>query len=80
MDVAEYKIRPSKHFVIGWMRKWDCNIEDLKSMIENAYEMEKINKTKYETYTRVKGKSRKLIFIKDDELKEIFVITGAEGK
>lgn len=49
-------------------------------MIEHAYKIEKMNKKKYETYTRVKGKSRKLIFIKDDELKEIFVITGAEGK
>ena len=31
-------------------------------------------------YIRAKGKSRKLILIKDDEYKEVFIITGAEGK
>jgi acyl-CoA-binding protein len=39
-----------------------------------------VGKYKYEAYFRVKGKSRKLIFIRDEEYKEIFIITGAEGK
>lgn len=80
MDAKDYKIRPSKHFISTWMRKWDADVETLRDMIENAYKLEKMSKNKYESYTRTKGKSRKLIFIKDDEYKDIFVITGAEGK
>ncbi|MBI2140323.1 hypothetical protein HYU14_05340 [Candidatus Woesearchaeota archaeon] len=80
MDIEGYRIRPSKHFVLGWMRKWDYTTDDLRPLIENAYTIDKVGKWKYESYTRAKGKSRKLIFIKDDEFKEIFIITGAEGK
>jgi len=80
MDIIGYKIRPSKHFMQTWMRKWDYDIYSLKDTLENAYKVEKIGKNKYESYTRTKGKSRKLIFVKDDEYKEIFIITGAEGK
>ncbi len=80
MDTEGYRIRPSKHFILGWMRKWDCDTDKLRSLIENAYKVEKVGRYKYESYTRSKGKSRKLIFIKDDTYKEIFIITGAEGK
>jgi len=48
--------------------------------LENAYKTDKVGKNKYEAYVRTKGKSRKLIFIKDEEYKEIFIIMGAEGK
>ncbi|MBU0930298.1 MAG: hypothetical protein KJ623_04485 [Nanoarchaeota archaeon] len=80
MDIIGYKIRPSKHFVLGWMRKWDYDIYSLKGILEKAEKIEKVGKYKYEVYIKAKGKSRKLIFIKDDEYKEIFIITGAEGK
>jgi len=80
MDIAGYKIRPSKHFILTWMRKWDYDVDALKNLLEKAYKIEKVGKHKYESYTTTKGKSRKLIFIKDDEYKEIFIITGAEGK
>jgi hypothetical protein len=80
MDIGEYKIRPSKHFVLTWMRKWDYDIYSLKNALENAYKIDKVGRNKYEVYIRTKGKSRKLIFVKDDEYKEIFIITGAEGK
>jgi len=79
MDVDGYKIRPSKHFIITWMRKWELGIEELRALIENAHKVERVGKNKYESYTKVKGKSRKLIFIKDEDYKEIFIITGAEG-
>lgn len=62
------------------MRKWDYNIENLREFLENAYKTEKVGKYKYECYNRSKGKSRKLILIKDEEYKEIFIITGGEGK
>ncbi len=80
MDITNYKIRPSKHFISTWMRKWNYDIYSLINLIENAYKIDKVRKNKYESYTRSKGKSVKLIFIKDDEYKEIFIITGAEGK
>ncbi len=80
MDFKGYKIRPSKHFILTWMRKWDYDNHALRQALENAYKVEKVGKRKYEAYTRKKEKSQKLIFIKDEERKEIFIITGAEGK
>ena len=80
MDIKDYKIRPSKHFILTWMRKWDYDINTLKDALENAYKINKVGKQKYEVYTRAEKKSRKLIIIKDDKYKEIFIITGAEGK
>jgi hypothetical protein len=80
MNIEGYKIRPGKHFILNWMRKWNYDIYSIKSALENAYKIEKVGKNKYESYTREKGRSRKIIFIKDDDYKEIFIITGAEGK
>ena len=80
MDISEYKIYVSKHFALPWMRKWDYDKELLRKDLESAYKVDKIGKTKYEAYIRAKGKSRKLILINDDNYKEIFIITGAEGK
>ena len=80
MDLKEYKIRSSKHFILTWMRKWDYDNHALRQALENAHKVEKVGKRKYEAYTRKKEKSRKIIFIKDEERKEIFIITGAEGK
>ena len=80
MDIIKYKIRPSKHFILTWMRKWDYDIYSLRNALEKAYKINKVGKNKYEAYIRTKQKSRKLIFIKDEEYKQIFIITGAEGK
>jgi len=80
MDLIGYEVRPSKHFILTWMRKWDWDIYSLRKAIENADKIEKVGKTKYEAYIKTRGSSKKLIFIKDDDYKEIFIITGAEGK
>lgn len=80
MNYRDYRIRPSKHFILTWMRKWDYDIDSLRNALENSYKLVKVGKYKYESYFRHKGKSRKLIFVKYDEHKEIFIITGAEGK
>ena len=80
MDFSGYSFRPSKHFVLTWMRKWDYDIDSLRAALENAYKITKVGKCKYEAFVRSKGKSRKLIFIRDEEYKEVFIITGAEGK
>lgn len=80
MNIEGYKIRPSKHFISTWMRRWDYDIRALANALENAYKTKKVGKYKYEAYFKSKEKSRKLVFIKDEEYKEIFIITGAEGK
>ncbi len=80
MDLKEYKIRPTKHFILDYMRRWDYNVDSLKVALENAYQIDKVGKCKFEAYVRAKGKSRKIIFVKDDDCKEIIVISGAEGK
>ena len=80
MDTKDYAIRPSKHFILTWMRKWGYDVDSLTIALESAYKVVKVRKRKYEVDIRAKGKSRKLIFIKDEEYKEIFIITGAEGK
>lgn len=80
MNIDDYKIRPIKHFILTWMRKWNLDISSLRDFIQKAYKIERIGKEKYESYTSFKQKSRKLIFVKDDDYKEIFIITGAEGK
>lgn len=80
MDISNYKIMASKHFTLTWMRKWDFDNDALRSSLENAYKLEKVGKNKYEANFRHKGKSKKLIFVVDEEYKEVFIITGAEGK
>jgi len=80
MDLIGYEVRPSRHFILTWMRKWDWDIYSLRKAIENADKIEKVGKTKYEAYIKTKMGSKKLIFIKDDDYKEVFIITGAEGK
>lgn len=80
MDILNYKIRPSRHFILTWMKKWDYDPYSLRNALENAYKVDKVGKYKYEAYVKASKKSRKFIFIKDEEYKEIFIITGAEGK
>jgi len=79
MDTAGYSIRPSKHFIMDYMRKWDYDIPTLQEALETAYKVVKVGRRKYEAYVRKKGKSRKIIFVKDDEARELFIISGAEG-
>lgn len=79
MDVSGYQIRPTKHFMAGWMRRWRYTIDDLYLAFENAYKVEKVGKRKYEVYFREKGKSRKLICTKNEKYKDSIIITGAEG-
>lgn len=80
IEFSDYQIRPSKHFILGWMRKWSWDLTDLKNALDESYRLEKVGKCKYELYTKNKGKSKKIIFVVDEDYKEIFIITGAEGK
>ena len=69
--------QPSKHFRNTWLRKWDWDVNDLRSALIRA-RIEKVGKSKYEAYVKDKKGSRKIIFVYTGD--EIFVITGAEGK
>ncbi len=80
MDISGYQVMPSKHFAVTWMRKWNYSIESIKKALEAAYRVEKVGKIKYEVYFRDKGESRKFILVKNEEYREIFIITGAEGR
>ena len=74
----DYKIRPSKHSVLSWMRKWDWDIHSIRNALNKAT-IRKVGKNKFEAYVPAKNKTRKLIFIKYDDIKQLFIITGAEG-
>ena len=30
MNIENYKIRPSKHFILSWMKKWNFDIDSLR--------------------------------------------------
>lgn len=73
----EFKV--SKHFRDTWMRKWNCDITDLRNACLEA--KKKINigkKGKYEVFIKLKGKDCKLIMntLYSDS---IYIISGAEG-
>lgn len=80
IDYDAYEIKPSKHFVMDYMRKWVFDIEDVRNALKKAYKLNKVGKIKYESYTRIRGESKKIIFVVYEDEKQIFIISGAEGK
>ncbi len=80
MDIKGCEIRPTKHFALSWMRKWGYDIPALTNAIQKATRIDKVGKSKYEAYVQLKHGGIKIIFIKDEETKQIIVITGAEGR
>jgi len=80
LDYDVYEIKPSKHFVMNYMRKWGFDIEDIRNALKKSYKLEKVGKIKYEAYTKVSGESKKIIFVVYEGEKQIFIISGAEGK
>lgn len=71
------EIKPSKHFRNTWLRKWDWDINQLRSALMSA-KIEQVGKNKYEAYVKDKKGGRKIIFVYTGD--EISIITGAEGK
>ena len=61
------------------MRKWNCDVIDIRMACFEAKKIQKIGKRgKFEIYTTIKGREVKSIinvYYED----EIFIITGAEG-
>ena len=71
------EILPSKHFRNTWLRKWNWNMNDLRSALMNAEKIDKVGKLKYEAYIKDKRGSKKIIFFYDEE--KILIITGSES-
>ena len=69
-------INLSKHFRNTWMRKWNWDMNYLRSALTETYKIDKVGNNKYEAYTKKGGKNRKIIFTIIND--EIFIITGAE--
>ena len=80
IDYDDYEIKPSKHFVMDYMRKWGFDIEDIRETLKKAYKLDKVGKIKYEAYSRIRSNSKKIIFVVYEDEKQIFIISGAEGK
>ena len=69
----------SKHFRNTWMRKWSCDLHELRLACIESKKIQPIGKKgKIEIYTNLKGRKIKIIasIMYEDE---IFIITGAEG-
>ncbi|OLS18622.1 MAG: hypothetical protein HeimC3_49000 [Candidatus Heimdallarchaeota archaeon LC_3] len=73
------EFKPSKHFRNTWMRKWNCDLSDIRIGCLEANKIQKIGKSgKYEIFFRIKNKKVKII-ISCKYVDEIFIISGAEG-
>ena len=79
IDFDKLEIKPTKHFALGWMRKWGFDINDIRNALKEA-KIEKIGKTKYEAYFGNKNKGKKLIYVINEEENKLLIITGVEGK
>lgn len=77
IDFATVEIRPTKHCILTWLRKWDWGIEEVRNGLTTAYKIDKVGNNKYEAYCNCGKKSRKLIFARHESA--IVIITCAEG-
>jgi len=78
-DPYKCKIRPSKHFVRDYMRRWNWDIEDVRIAISKANKIDKVGKSKYEIWTTHGGNRKLICVLYESEPREIFIISGAEG-
>lgn len=77
-DVAQVEIVATKHFALGWMRKWGWNVYVLRDAIRDAYKIEKVGKNKFEIYVQKSG-YKKIITAYYDAENKLVCITGSEG-
>lgn len=77
-DPDGVQLEPSKHFRNAKMRKWDWDVQDIRSALRNPVRVVSRGRTKYEVWVR-KGGSKKLVlsFVRGSGF--VFVITGTEG-
>jgi len=77
-DPDEVHIVASKHFRKTWMRRWGWDYADVRDALRNAHRVARAGRTKWEAFVRKKG-NKKLVLVYDEEIQEVYVITGAEG-
>lgn len=77
-NVESVLISSTKHFALGWMRKWGWSVEDLRDAIRTAYNIEKVGSAKYELYVQKSG-LKKIITVYFSGENKLVCITGSEG-
>jgi len=77
-DPEEVLIAVTKHFRKTWMRKWGWDYDDVREALRDCHRVSRQGSAKWEVFVRKKG-SKKLVITYDEEVQEVYVITGAEG-
>lgn len=77
-SIESLTIDATKHFALGWMRKWGWTIEDLRDAIRTAYRIDKLGARKYEVYVQKAG-YKKIITVYYNEENKLLCITGSQG-
>lgn len=77
-DIETVEIVVTKHFALGWMRKWGWDMPALRNAIIHAYKTERVGNEKYEVYVN-KGGFRKIITVYYDTENKLVCITGTQG-
>ena len=77
-NIEKAEIVATKHFALGWMRKWNWNVQTLRDAIRDTYKIDKAGKNKYEIYVQKSG-YKKIITVYYDNENKIVCITGSEG-
>lgn len=77
-DIEKVNIAATKHFALGWMRKWGWDVPTLRNAISAAYRVEKIGKEKFEVYVNKDG-FRKIVTVYYGVENKLVCITGSQG-
>ncbi len=77
-DIKTVEIVVTKHFALGWMRKWGWDTQTLRNSIALAYRFEKVGTEKFEVYVN-KGGFRKIVAVYYGAENKLVCITGSQG-
>ena len=77
-NIDTVEIIVTKHFALGWMRKWGWDVAFLREMIRSAYKIEKIGKQKFEICVNKSG-YKKIITVYYNTENKLVCITGSAG-
>ena len=74
-NIHNVELAVSKHFALKYMRTWNWDFHDLREAIENAYQIQKTSKEKYEIYINKKG-FKKIITVYYKEQEKLLCIVA----
>ncbi len=77
-NIHSVELAVSKHFALKYMHTWNWDFHDLRGAIENAYQIQKTSKEKYEIYINKKG-FKKIITVYYKEQEKLLCITASQG-